>query len=257
MVAGGVTFVNVQSSLIFDIGLHQGLDSEFYLSKGFSVIGVEARIDLCENSKERNLSYVKNGTFTIVNKALYKRDNETVKFYINPDKDDWGSLSQGSAEKGVGTSFSVEVKTTTLKNLIDTYGMPHYAKCDIEGGDAIFADQLLNFSIHPNFVSLEATSGIDIAKLAACGYDAFQIVNQYVNPQTACPFPAREGNYVDAHFNHHMSGLFGYELPQDQWVDFETLMAMWLDWYSLRRRNPNLAVGWLDVHATTKVVIKG
>ena len=33
----------LNNDLIFDIGFHTGLDSEFYLRKGFRVVGVEAR----------------------------------------------------------------------------------------------------------------------------------------------------------------------------------------------------------------------
>ncbi len=129
------------------------------------------------------------------------------------------------------------------------YGVPYYIKCDIEGGDTIFADQLLTLKERPEFVSLEATNADDIAKLRCCGYDRFQLVNQYVHPFARAPDPPREGNYIEASFNHEMSGLFGKELDQKQWVSFSEATRQFLDWYDLRGRNPNLALGWLDVHA--------
>jgi FkbM family methyltransferase len=242
--------MNEDRSLIFDIGLHLGFDSQFYLSKGFSVIGLEARPDLCKLAEQRNRDDFNAGRFKIINKALFEFDDEIVPFYVNPEKDDWGSLSKENSEKGIGSSSAIEVPTVTLQSLISAHGLPYYIKCDIEGGDAIFAEQLLWLEGRPSFVSLEATSGVDIAKLAACGYDRFQLVNQYTHHETSCPVPPREGSYVDARFNHHMSGLFGRELPPHRWVGFEVLMAMWLDWYDLRHRNAGLAIGWLDVHAT-------
>lgn len=37
----------IKPKLIFDVGLHKGFDTSYYLKKGFTVIGVEARADLC------------------------------------------------------------------------------------------------------------------------------------------------------------------------------------------------------------------
>ena len=41
------------SDLIYDIGMHEGEDSEFYLLKGFRVVAVEADPDLCQAAAER------------------------------------------------------------------------------------------------------------------------------------------------------------------------------------------------------------
>ena len=38
----------MEQNFVFDIGLNRGEDSEFYLKKGFNVIGVEANLELCE-----------------------------------------------------------------------------------------------------------------------------------------------------------------------------------------------------------------
>lgn len=39
--------------LIFDIGMHRGEDSEFYLRKGFRVVAVEAIDSFCRTVAER------------------------------------------------------------------------------------------------------------------------------------------------------------------------------------------------------------
>ena len=239
----------MDKQLIFDIGLHKGLDAQFYLQKGFRVVGLEASGDLCQKASALNGADVKSGRLTVVQKALYYHSNETVEFFVNPDKDDWGSLFQGAAEKGVGTSVKISVATISLQDLILQYGVPYYIKCDIEGGDAIFAEQLVGLKERPVFVSIEATQADDLAQLRACGYDRFQIVNQYNNPWTAAPEPSREGHYVKAAFSHEMSGLFGKDLDPAQWVPFAAALHMFLDWYDLKARNPNLAIGWCDVHA--------
>ena len=241
----------MQNDLIFDIGLHRGLDAIYYLEKGFRVVGVEASSELCNIVTDKNRSRIQSGALTVLERALHDRSNETVKFFINPEKDDWGSLDKGSAEKGIGQAKEVCVQTICLEDLISTYGEPYYIKCDIEGGDAIFVRSLLRSAARPAFVSIEATSGDDIARLLACGYDRFQIVNQYLHPFTKCPVPAREGCYVDATFTHETSGLFGRELPVDRWEDFTSAIKKFVDWYDLHHRDPNLAIGWLDIHCST------
>ena len=245
----------MQPDLIYDIGLHRALDARFYLSKGFRVVGVEASSQLCDIVRQENGSTIRSGALTVVQRALHERSNETVQFYINPEKDDWGSLDRANAEKGVGHAEEVCAQTISLEDLLLAYGEPYYIKCDIEGGDAIFVRSLLSSSCRPPFVSIEATSGEDVARLLACGYDRFQVVNQYVNPSVKCPLPAREGRYVDAMFTHHMSGLFGRELPPDRWEDFTAAFKKIVDWYNLRERDPDLAIGWLDIHCSTAEIL--
>ena len=93
---------DIQYDLIFDLGLHKGFDSEFYLSKGFRVVAVEALTDLCEQSAQLLRSF--GDRLKIVNKALSERSGERVAFYRVPDKDDWGSLYKEIAEKGIEQS---------------------------------------------------------------------------------------------------------------------------------------------------------
>jgi FkbM family methyltransferase len=243
----------VKDDLIFDIGLHRGLDARFYLSKGFRVVGLEAREDLCEIARQGNAEFVASGQLSIVTGALFEESGSTVQFYINDQKDDWGSLYRGAAEQDGSVARTITVPTVTLADLLATYGTPYYIKCDIEGGDSLFVDQLLRTDQRPTYVSVEmtyeVTSPDNLAKLRACGYDRFQIVNQQLNPSTLVPNPPREGVYVDQGFTSETSGLFGRELPERAWHDFRTTMKRLLDWYDLRDRDPSLALGWLDVHA--------
>jgi FkbM family methyltransferase len=240
---------DVTPGLVFDIGLHRGLDAQFYLKKGFSVVGLEASPELYSLVRTEYAEYLKAGQLTVIEKALFDTDDHFVDFFINPNKDDWGSLYQGASEKGVGHAVKITVATITLGSIFKDHGVPYYLKCDIEGADSLVAEQLLKSQERPTFVSLEATSVEDIAKLLSCGYDKFQLVNQYMHPFVQCPSPAREGSYVDARFSHETSGLFGLELRPEKWTDFSRTAGMFLDWYALRARDPDLAIGWLDVHA--------
>jgi FkbM family methyltransferase len=237
--------------LIFDIGLHNGLDTKFYADKGFKVVSLEANPAMCVVAGKVLASELKSGQVTFVQKALWETAGQTITFYTNADKDDWGSAFRGIAEKGMYTAQEITVPTLTLADLFNAYGVPYYIKCDIEGGDAIFVRQLLKDARRPAHVSIEAMTLTDVVTLAACGYDRFQIINQQFTAYTKPPQPAREGRYVDVTFNGHMSGLFGRELDPARWVSIDDVCERFSMWTKLRLADSNLAPGWLDFHATT------
>lgn len=178
-----------QNDLIFDLGLHKGYDAEYYLKKGFRVVGLEAAPDLAEISRDRLGDW--GDRLTIVNKALYDTPGTTVSFFTVPNKDDWGSLDRGIAEKGIETAVEITVETIDLTWLFDTYGVPHYIKCDMEGGDIVFRGQLLRETRRPRFVSVEMNDGKEGEILAACGYEVGQIVNQWMHHFRQPPNPPR------------------------------------------------------------------
>lgn len=237
---------NLVAGLIFDFGLHKGYDSAFYLKKAFRVVGLEAVPSLCRAAGARLDQF--GDRMTIVNKALSSNAGEKVTFYSVPDKDDWGSLQEGNAGKGVYQSVAFQVDTTDLTELFNAYGVPYYIKCDLEGADRVFVAQLLKDGRRPTFVSVEINHEDDIDVLLKCGYEVGQIVNQAMNIHTKPPRPAREGIYVDASFDGETSGLFGRELPPEKWRPLEEVRQIYMDWKSLKARDDNLAPGWLDVH---------
>ena len=63
--------IMVDDTLIFDVGLHQGFDAQFYLDKGFRVVGVEAVPALCDQARHLNAEAVTSGRLAIVGKALH------------------------------------------------------------------------------------------------------------------------------------------------------------------------------------------
>ena len=57
-------------SIIFDIGMHRGEDTDFYLKKGFTVVGVEANPALVQECRKRFQSQIENGQLHIIDKAI-------------------------------------------------------------------------------------------------------------------------------------------------------------------------------------------
>lgn len=246
---------SVEQTLIFDLGMHHGQDTLFYLEKGFNVIALECNPDLIAKATNSFASHIADKRLQIVNRALWDHDDGHVDFFINPEKDDWSSVYQYWAEKGGHASRKITAPTVTLSRLMDDYGVPYYIKCDIEGADYLFCQQLLGETRRPSFVSVEAISLDLLAYLRSAGYDRFQIVNQSLHYKTTAPNPPLEGRYFQCNFDGYMTGLFGRELEKDRWLSFEDVTCNYLDLLRLIRRDPNLATGWFDFHATTSAYV--
>ena len=236
------------AGLVFDLGMHRGLDTRFYLDKGFSVVALEANPAMCSAARAAYAAEIAAGRLSVVERALWHAGGGEIPFYLNHEKDDWSSASRGWAEKGGHRAEEIAVPTTTLPELLDRHGTPRYIKCDVEGMDEAFAAQLLADGRRPAFVSVEAVSLDALALLRACGYDRVQVVNQALNDYVEPPRPAREGRYAPARFNGHMSGLFGRELDPAKWLPFQDAAEAYLDFVRLHRRDVSLAHGWLDFH---------
>jgi FkbM family methyltransferase len=245
---------SIQPDLIFDLGLHKGFDAEFYLRKGFRVVGLEAAPDLCAISADRLAAFA--DRLVIVNKALFAVPGTTVSFYTVPNKDDWGSLNKQTAEKNVETAVEITVETIDLDYLFATHGVPYYIKCDMEGGDIIFREQLVTATARPTFVSVEMNDGEEGELLAQCGYDLGQIVNQWMNPFKRPPNPPLEGTFVEARFTGEMSGLFGRELDVAKWRPIHEIREIYRQWKTLRDTDQDLAPGWVDLHVCRAVDLR-
>lgn len=207
-------------NLIFDIGMHRGADTEFYLRKGFSVLAVEANPAMITVTADRLHEYVDAGRLTILHLAVADHKGET-EFYVS-DREGWGSVLKDRAlsdhQLRVG-SHPVRVPCDTFQNILKNYGVPYYLKVDIEGSDALCIEALPEVETPPRYVSLEcdladpAQMSSMLEQLGKAGYKRFKLLNQARNPSLHCPYPAREGLYVPTKFTHYMSGPFGEETP--------------------------------------------
>ena len=264
--------------LIFDIGLHTGKDTTFYLKKGFRVVAVEANDALVKEASQRFAGEIDAGRLTIHHAAIAEREG-TVDFFVNDQKDDWGTTSLAFVERNeaLGTTHTkVEVPCLPLQRIIERYGVPYYAKIDIEGADVLCLEAFLDFDERPEYLSIEATldrfegAFAEFSHLWVLGYRRFKIVNQALHHSVRCPLPAREGLYVDERFDGHMSGPFGEEAP-GTWRDIESAWHRYREilvdqsrfgargrywntplrqlddwWRRFTRREP---AGWYDIHA--------
>ncbi|WP_187830031.1 FkbM family methyltransferase [Siccirubricoccus phaeus] len=193
----------MQRDLIYDLGMHRGDDTRFYLAKGFRVVALEANPAFCAAARAAFPEDIAAGRLAVEEAALWHSGGERISFWLNHEKDDWSSALRPWAEKGGHAAEEIEVGTLTLPDLLDRHGVPYYLKCDIEGMDEAFAGQLLRDGRRPAHVSIEACSLDALALLRACGYDRVQIVNQALHYCAVPPDPPREGSFVAAQFHGH------------------------------------------------------
>jgi len=262
---------------IFDVGMHTGKDTQFYLDKGFRVVAIEARPDLVEENRRKFKTYLDANLLEIVPCAVARTEG-SMPFYVFPEKDDWGTLDSDYAQRNIARGkkhYTVEVPTIPFSSVLERYGVPYYLKIDIEGADILCVEALHGFLNRPKYLSIEThltnfeqTFGT-VAHLFALGYRRFKIVNQDLNSLRFCPDPPLEGKYVNACFDSEMSGPFGEEAPGVWRGVEESLTALrriaklqrffspegslyryaWV-YNGICRRLGREPIGWYDLHAT-------
>lgn len=232
-------FFDVQKyqDLVYDVGMHKGEDTEFYLRKGFRVIAFEADPDLASHCKARLKDFIERGQLIIVEGAIVDLDvaenknQKTIRFYKNNHMSVLGTVqadwAQRNDELGSTSSGVIEVNVIDFAAVLQKYGMPHYMKIDIEGCDMVCVNALKKFSARPDYISIESDKTNftnikqEVETFVGLGYDHFMAVEQSdISFVQSPPNPATEGEYVPHHFEVGSSGLFGLELggswkPQD------------------------------------------
>src|ERR1700688_4191729 len=207
----------MERNLVFDIGLHRGEDSEFYLKKGFKVIGVEANPELCAEVEKRFPEEIKSGHLKIINRAIAPQPGR-LPFYVNSKNPIWSTLNPDWAERNrrLGCESSkYEVEAITMAALIEEFGMQYYMKIDIEGSDLLAIEGLANLADRPKYLSIESDKdsfrGLrrEISVMTALGYNQFNIVNQPDVTRQQPPNPPKEGRSASHQFAFGSSGLFG------------------------------------------------
>ncbi|MRS11502.1 MAG: FkbM family methyltransferase [Actinobacteria bacterium] len=249
-------------NLVFDVGMYDGADSEYYLQCGLRVVAVEANQYLAASACKRFAQELQSGQFVCVNAAVTS-DGGEVELTLSGK--DLGSSSV-FAERVVDQSpvGSLTVPGVTLAGLFETYGVPDYLKVDIEGADRLCV-LALTPTQHPDYLSFEI--GEDVEELldhaASVGYRHFKVVNQVSFRELSrqrClrdrlalrlmgaigyrnPTQVRRGGRFFA--SGHSSGPLPW-LGEGKWSSAEEVLSA----LSTERRRGRLS-GWYDVHAWT------
>src|SRR6266446_7061984 len=136
---GGQTFETVRfqdqydKALIYDVGMHCGEDTQFYLKKGFRVVAFEANPELVEMCNRKFIYEIKAGRLTILHGALAPNNHgKRISFYLN-DLSEWGTVDVDRNNlnyKRGSSSKLIEVDRIDFCEIVKTYGVPFFLKID-------------------------------------------------------------------------------------------------------------------------------
>jgi FkbM family methyltransferase len=232
--------------LIMDIGMNNGLDSLFYLRKGFRVVAIEANPLLVKKAQFDLASYIASGQLIIEHVGLGEQEGQ-FNFYINLENDHWSSFVKDYGTRN-GTRYEeISINCIKPQSLFEKYGMPYYLKIDIEGKDINVVRSLHDFTDRPQYISIEENQTYFFAELWSLGYRGFKLVDQRNLTQVKCPNPPLEGIYVDATFDGNTSGPFGKEAP-GEWMTFDLALEKYLTEIRSPTRGYLVGHSWFDIH---------
>jgi FkbM family methyltransferase len=265
---------------IYDFGMNQGEDTEYYLQKGFRVIAIEANPASCQRVAERLSRDIESGNLVILNKAIGDSYGKLPFFVCNEENArSTASLELVNYWTNEGETFSkIEVDFCSASEIISEYGSAHYIKVDIEGFDLVCISQIFSSGELPDYLSFEVDFKEIKKALILCrskGYTQFALINQAKVSTTQDVIVRDDGSVELYHFGRGQTGRFGASLNAEwvnpsqirrqlEMVKFQyrvaTLIRKVLSWSSGSRKIRDAllerltkANGWYDIHARRPV----
>lgn len=241
------------NNLIFDLGYHNGDDTQYYLAKGYNVVAIEANPYLAAEGEIRFAQEIEAGRLRLINKAISSVTGK-IEFYLHQTNSDWSSCYKEIVKSDGSEPETVIVEAVSLHQLYQQFGVPYYVKVDLEGCDVYTAQQVFEYKKKPAFISFE-TSKRDYAGifsyLYVSGFKKFQLVNQLLHQHRSAKLQGHMGEQTNYEFTKYSSGLFGDDLPADKWLTFDEALSRYMKYKELKQLdNVELGLGWLDIHAS-------
>ncbi|RYG89404.1 MAG: FkbM family methyltransferase [Alphaproteobacteria bacterium] len=226
----------------FDIGMHNGDDTAYYLEKGYDVVAIEANPALISAAANRFSSEIASGRLELINVAISDRAGE-IDFYLHNVQSEWGTIVPPSDME----NWTVEtVRTSPLNALVAQGASLDFVKIDIEGADLMALRSLSSVGLKPTYVSCEAHSVNILCKLVLMGYNQFRLVNGKTarKKYRKHRITTIAGERLRYSFTPNSSGPFGDDLPSE-WYSVDQIFHLWT------ARSLMYGHGWFDVHATS------
>jgi FkbM family methyltransferase len=170
------------ADLVYDVGMHDGADSAYYLQQGFRVVAVEANPVFAERAHEQFAREIQAGRLTILNVGIAPGQGE-ASFWVCEDHTDWSSFDRENASRKGARHHPIMVRLRPFDDILRDHGVPHYCKIDIEGNDHLCL-KAMTAERRPSFVSVEVTPRPLLARLCELGYTRFKVLHQlsYTTP---------------------------------------------------------------------------
>jgi FkbM family methyltransferase len=265
-----------RADLIYDVGLHDGQDTAYYLSKGYRVVAVEANPELARAARNRFADEIGSGRLTVLNVAIAASSGETT-FWISDDHTDWSSFDQAIAGRGGAPHHPIQVTLKPFREVLEENGLPRYCKIDIEGSEPLCL-RALSPRYRPPFISVELTDHASLEQLADLGYDRFKVIDQYRFTTSRSTFYRVKGamrrpraRAIVERLNADLLARrqdgewkFGIgssgplpELTRGRWLSYGAARRL-TEFLTGRQRSGSLRLHeWFDLHATDQTALGG
>ena len=167
------------NNLIYDVGMHNGDDTAYYLHLGYRVLAIEADPTLCSKASIRFKNEIEEGRLTILNIGVASVPG-TQDFWICDGNSVWSSFDKSIASRDGLPHHSINVECQTFGWILENFGIPYYLKIDIEGNDYLCIEGIRNSNDLPRYVSCELG---DIDKftraLDGLGFSKYKVISQF------------------------------------------------------------------------------
>jgi FkbM family methyltransferase len=261
------------ADLVFDIGMHNGDDTAYYLARGYDVVAVDANPVLCKAAGERFRAEIATGRLTIRNVGIAEAAGE-LDFWVS-DVSEWSSFHKENAvQAGTGAS-PIRVRTIPFSDLLGEYRAALYTKVDIERNDTLCIRQLAQCEARPPYFSFEGhlKAAADVDVLVGVGYTSFKCIRQIdwfeITPENmhrqasirklialADRVPRLGARVRNLHYRARTangwkfaagsSGPFGRDLP-GRWLSRDEVLSVWE--HRLSEIGTGGLIEWFDIHA--------
>lgn len=275
--------------MIYDVGLFDGEDTAYYLSRGYRVVAIDANPASIASARVRFAPALASQRLVLLNVAMGTTTG-TAEFWIS-QKSEWSSFDRSLAGKDDMPHWPIQIEVTPLDAVFLQYGVPHYLKIDIEGWDHVCVESLSPDRLPP-YISVEAECSNDrdalteaqslrmLHVLRKAGYTRFKLVNEALDwkPVHANRFhrmwqrglhslatgklavPGISGlisRFTDAHriktlypFQFGSTGPWGEDVP-GRWMSFEEAESVYREHRRDYFSSPQKQSSfWFDWHAT-------
>jgi FkbM family methyltransferase len=254
------------SRVVFDVGMNNGDDSAYYLSRGYAVVAIEANPILADRARHRFEKEIAAGQMWIEEVGIGDQSGN-ANFWINDERDVFSSFYHARAARNGMKCHAIRVACTSLDTLLKKYGVPYYLKLDVEGNEASCLRCLDSFPL-PQYVSVEAENLEYLQLLWQLGYREFAIADQMRHnsnlpdfdnetilsrvAKQSCSFADRFKNrFTRVPFPRGCSGPLAEE-ARFKWGTFEEVAYNWLHLYFGHSNRGTLSrSSWYDFHART------
>jgi len=164
--------------LAYDLGGHNGDDTEHYMREGYRTICIEAAPNLVEKLKARFSAEIALGKCVVLGVAIGNTAG-TLPFYLCRESAIWNSFDKTMASRNGYHADEIQIPFRRLDSVIAEYGVGEFVKIDIEGADDI-AVMSFTRETAPKYLSFEAGRGAAnlIAHLQSIGYTRFNLIRQ-------------------------------------------------------------------------------